>query len=684
MLKLKDLEILSCRADLDSLPEGKLLINTINAHSFNTAQTDELFAEALTKGDVLIPDGASIVKACGWLKAKSRPTQRVAGWDLFEHEMTRLNEKGGKCFFMGSSQKVLDLIVARGKEVYPNITIETYSPPYKPEFSEEDNRAIIEAINASDPDLLWIGMTAPKQEKWAWSHWNELDIHCHCGTIGAVFDFFAGTAKRAPLWWQEHSLEWLYRLIIEPKRMWRRYIIGNTKFIWNMLRQMFMACVVLFVFLSPVSCVDKHLELWEAIKEQESRITALEEECRLINSDIEKLHSLLNALEGREYVTEILPIADDGETGYALVFSSGRTVMIKDGRDGYSPRISAGKHTDGLYYWMLDGNWLLDENGCMISVQGASSPMPKIKVEGGSWLISYDGGISWMDLGTMAEVGYSGLFSGITIHDKYVQVTLNDDSGSVLTLPLYREDKTTIIVDMNGFGDYKSIQEAVDSAPRGSTVYIHDGEYKETVVVDKFIHLVGQSKSNTVLYQDIGDYSNAPLTITQGSVSNMTVKSLPPEDASSLRNYAYAIHLDKGFTSNPKYCKCEISNCNIVSYVNDAIGAGTNYDSEYDIHDNMIRVINPVKKGAMAFKCHNGQKQTSGSIIFKYNILMTDGADGKSCYDLLFHNGGISNTVSIDVLMIGNTLKYYRNTCPGIFRLNSYCFGNSVNEMNTL
>ena len=67
---------------------------------------------------------------------------------------------------------------------------------------------------------------------------DELDIHCHCGTIGAVFDFFAGTMERAPLWWQEHSLEWLYRLLKEPKRMWRRYIIGNTLFIWNIFREM--------------------------------------------------------------------------------------------------------------------------------------------------------------------------------------------------------------------------------------------------------------------------------------------------------------------------------------------------------------------------------------------------------------------------------------------------------------
>lgn len=238
MLKLKELKIVESKKELEALPEGKLLINTINAHSYNTALKDDFFAEALMKGDALIPDGASIVMACRKLKAKSQPKERIAGWDLFTMEMERLNRNGGTCFFMGSSEKVLKLIREKGKTVYPNIRIETYSPPYKPEFSEAENREIIEAINRANPDLLWIGMTAPKQEKWAYRHWNELHIHCHCGTIGAVFDFFAGTMERAPMWWQEHSLEWLYRLIKEPKRMWRRYIIGNTLFIRNVIREM--------------------------------------------------------------------------------------------------------------------------------------------------------------------------------------------------------------------------------------------------------------------------------------------------------------------------------------------------------------------------------------------------------------------------------------------------------------
>lgn len=233
MLQLKSLSLLESRDDLLSLPDGKLLINTINAHSYNTAQKDALFAEALTCGDVLIPDGASIVKACRWLKAKSQPRERIAGWDLFMTEMERLNAKGGRCMFMGSSEKVLGMIKRRAAVDWPNIQVETYSPPYKPEFSAEDSRAITDAINRAAPDLLWIGMTAPKQEKWTYAHWDELDIHCHTGTIGAVFDFFARTVKRAPLWWQEHSLEWLYRLIKEPRRMWRRYIIGNMLFVKN-------------------------------------------------------------------------------------------------------------------------------------------------------------------------------------------------------------------------------------------------------------------------------------------------------------------------------------------------------------------------------------------------------------------------------------------------------------------
>lgn len=248
MIQLKNIEILCSKAQLANIPDGKILINTINAHSYNTALKDKDFAEALKQGDVLLPDGISIVKACRWIKARCRPTERVAGWDLFAFEMNRLNAlsamnaaegagknacKRKKVMFMGSSEQVLARIRKRARVEYPHLEVITYSPPYKAVFSEEDNRRIIDAINRADPDLLWIGMTAPKQEKWTHRHWHELHINCHVGTVGAVFDFFAGTVQRAPAAWQRCGLEWLYRLLKEPKRMWRRYLVGNALFLRN-------------------------------------------------------------------------------------------------------------------------------------------------------------------------------------------------------------------------------------------------------------------------------------------------------------------------------------------------------------------------------------------------------------------------------------------------------------------
>lgn len=242
-----------------------------------------------------------------------------------------------------------------------------------------------------------------------------------------------------------------------------------------------------------------------------------------------------------------------------------------------------------------------------------------------------------------------------------------------------------LVVAPDGSGDYTTITEAVSKAVDGDTIYIKDSEYKETVVINKYVHLVGQSKQNTILYQNIGNYNNCPLSITQGSVCNMTIKSIAPSDTSGLTDYAYAIHLDKNFASETKYQKCEIYNCDIISEVNDAIGAGTNYASEYDIHDCFVHVAHaPVKALACGFKCHNGQNQTTGKVTLKNNVFITEDADGTTCYDILYHNGGISNTQPIEILQVGNVLKYYHNGITQIFVPSGYNFGNSVSEMNTL
>lgn len=244
MLRLKDIEIVTSKSELSEIPEGKILINTINAYSYNMAQKDNAFAEALKNGDYLIPDGMPIVKSCRLLNATSKPVERIAGWDLFCFEMKKTHQTSlgeasvkAKVMFLGSSEQVLALIKEKAAIEYPNLEIVTYSPPYKAVFNAEDSKAMIDVINSINPDLLWIGMTAPKQEKWVYEHWNELDIHCHVGTIGAVFDFYAGTAKRAPESWQRNGFEWLYRLIKEPKRMWRRYVLGNPEFFFRILKE---------------------------------------------------------------------------------------------------------------------------------------------------------------------------------------------------------------------------------------------------------------------------------------------------------------------------------------------------------------------------------------------------------------------------------------------------------------
>ena len=212
---------------LSTIKAPKVLINTINAHSFNTVQMDKDFGEALESSNVLLPDGISVVLAMRMLTGKK--LKKVAGADLFFYEMKRLNTIGGKCFFLGSSNDTLQLIRKRAAIEYPYVKVFSYSPPYKPVFSDEDNKAMIDEVNAVQPDVLFIGMTAPKQEKWAHSHFDELQVG-HVCCIGAVFDFYAGKINRAPNWMIKIGMEWFYRLVKEPKRMWRRYLIGNMKF----------------------------------------------------------------------------------------------------------------------------------------------------------------------------------------------------------------------------------------------------------------------------------------------------------------------------------------------------------------------------------------------------------------------------------------------------------------------
>jgi len=155
---------------------------------------------------------------------------RITGEDFFLGLMRALDQRGGKrVFFFGSSETVLGRIRYKMSRTFPNVTVcGAFSPPFY-EWSAEENSAMVAAINRTIPDVLWVGMTAPKQEKWVAANCTQLDVSV-IGSIGAVFDFFAETHPRAPQWMRKMGLEWLYRLSKEPRRMWERNLISTPIF----------------------------------------------------------------------------------------------------------------------------------------------------------------------------------------------------------------------------------------------------------------------------------------------------------------------------------------------------------------------------------------------------------------------------------------------------------------------
>lgn len=211
------------------------IINTINAYSYVIAKNDQLFNNALKSSDILLPDGFPLVFAAKLLKKQK--TKKIAGADLFFHFLNLLNQNNNKCFFLGATEKTLTIIKKKLASQYTNIKVGYYSPPFKSKFSETDNKQIYKQINNFAPDVLFVGMTAPKQEKWVYENKAKLQVKTIC-CIGAVFNFYAGTVKRAPEWMIKFSLEWFYRLLKEPKRMWKRYLIYSPIFFWDLFLYM--------------------------------------------------------------------------------------------------------------------------------------------------------------------------------------------------------------------------------------------------------------------------------------------------------------------------------------------------------------------------------------------------------------------------------------------------------------
>ena len=214
----------------------KTLITTINQYSYCIAKKDIAFKKALTESDILLPDGIGIVKAAKFIEGKT--IKKIAGADIHDYLLKKVNQEHGSCFYLGASKSTLEKIEKRINKEYKNISVATYSPPFKATFDTKDIAEMIEAVNKFNPDVLFVGMTAPKQEKWSHKYNDELNAKIIC-PIGAVFDFYAGTVSSPNQFWIDMNLEWLGRLIREPRRMWKRYIYYGIIFLGYLIKEKF-------------------------------------------------------------------------------------------------------------------------------------------------------------------------------------------------------------------------------------------------------------------------------------------------------------------------------------------------------------------------------------------------------------------------------------------------------------
>lgn len=202
----------------------------INASKINLMRKDNRLREIVNVCPLINADGASIVWAAKLLGVPLK--ERVTGVDLFLRLLTLSNQKGYRIYLFGSKEEVIKKAKENIENSYPDIKIVGYRNGY---FSDEDNDSIVHNMATSGADILFVGFSSPKKEYWINKNIDRLNIPFVMG-IGGTYDYMAGNTKRAPKWFQTHGLEWVYRLAQEPRRMWKRYAIGNFSFILFTLR----------------------------------------------------------------------------------------------------------------------------------------------------------------------------------------------------------------------------------------------------------------------------------------------------------------------------------------------------------------------------------------------------------------------------------------------------------------
>lgn len=205
-----------------------------NAHMLVEAHRDPGFRQILAEADLVTPDGGPVASVAGW--RGSHPQERVAGMDLVPALLAEAARRGQSVYFYGTTDEVLAAIVARAQRELPTLRlVGTCAPPFRA-LTPAEETAHVAAINAADPDLLFVALGCPRQERWMAAHRGTVRA-CMLG-VGQAFLVYAGLEQRLPTWARRLWLEWAYRLWLEPRRLWRRYLVTNSRFLYLMARQL--------------------------------------------------------------------------------------------------------------------------------------------------------------------------------------------------------------------------------------------------------------------------------------------------------------------------------------------------------------------------------------------------------------------------------------------------------------
>ncbi len=204
---------------------ARLMVGVVNAAKIVKMRNDRLLRDSVSNSDLILADGMAVVWASRILGCPL--PERVTGIDLFERLLAIAEEDGRSAYFLGASQEVLDAMLAEIRRRHPALRIAGSHDGY---FSEAEEEGIAAEISRSAPDFFFVGISTPKKEVFL-ARWGRRIEATVCHGVGGSFDILAGVTKRAPRLWQRMGIEWLYRIVQEPRRMWRRYLVTNTAFI---------------------------------------------------------------------------------------------------------------------------------------------------------------------------------------------------------------------------------------------------------------------------------------------------------------------------------------------------------------------------------------------------------------------------------------------------------------------